>query len=441
MTRFCFPSFHMAYRRSVITRASLLSRWYRPSVSHVVLRGDGDDRDEPDMPFQSRTTNVYIEQQAQIHNISRRNQASALLFSWQGCNSVFSLPAGVGHQPLFGRYMSTSVGEGADSLNYIKDVTEVLTDKTMDVVTSQAPIANEVAVATADSAIPVAALQYLIDGVHSITGLNWWAAIALTTILIRAATLPILINQLKANSKLALIRPKLEEIRQEMKATGMDPIAVAAGQKRMNALFKEQGVSMFSPMKGIIIQGPILISFFFAISNMVEKVPSFKVGGAFWFTDLTTPDAMYALPVLAALSFLVVVECNMQDGLEGNSSAGLIKNLSRGLALLSIPLTASFPQALFCYWITSNLFSLTYGSALKVPAVRKFLALPDPTVPASTEALQVPALNQSNAVRTKPTPLPLNQSKTNPGTSSHTVLQQRIRNLEKQVKGRKKNKR
>ncbi|KAK8969965.1 hypothetical protein KSP40_PGU008262 [Platanthera guangdongensis] len=32
------------------------------------------------------------------------------------------------------------------------------------------------------------------------------------------------------------------------------------------------------------------------ISNMVEKVPSFRGGGAYWFIYLTTPDTMYILP-------------------------------------------------------------------------------------------------------------------------------------------------
>lgn len=41
---------------------------------------------------------------------------------------------------------------------------------------------------------------------------------------------------------------------------------------------------------------------------MVEKVPSFKVGGAYWFTDLTTPDPSYALPILTGLTFLATVE-------------------------------------------------------------------------------------------------------------------------------------
>lgn len=41
---------------------------------------------------------------------------------------------------------------------------------------------------------------------------------------------------------------------------------------------------------------------------MVEKVPSFKTGGALWFTDLTSADSFYILPVLTAVSFLLTVE-------------------------------------------------------------------------------------------------------------------------------------
>lgn len=44
---------------------------------------------------------------------------------------------------------------------------------------------------------------------------------------------------------------------------------------------------------------------------MVDKVPSFKEGGAFWFTDLTTPDTFYVLPVLTALTFWITVEVSV----------------------------------------------------------------------------------------------------------------------------------
>ncbi|RID49710.1 hypothetical protein BRARA_H00490 [Brassica rapa] len=78
------------------------------------------------------------------------------------------------------------------------------------------------------------------------------------------------------------------------------------------------GVTSFTPLKGLIIQGPIFISFFFAIRNMAEKVPSFKTGGTLWFTDLTTADTTYILPLLTAITFIIMVESNMQEGMEGN---------------------------------------------------------------------------------------------------------------------------
>lgn len=47
------------------------------------------------------------------------------------------------------------------------------------------------------------------------------------------------------------------------------------------------------------------------IRNMVDAVPSLKTGGPLWFTDLTTPDDMYILPVLTALTFWITVEVKL----------------------------------------------------------------------------------------------------------------------------------
>ncbi|GAB4831610.1 hypothetical protein Ancab_005622, partial [Ancistrocladus abbreviatus] len=266
----------MAHRRSVTVRAAMLMRWYRPSLSHIVHCNDSDDARPSPSPSQHQwVMNNFIHQKAHNQTIVHVNGRTGAFFGWSRFGSSLSLVRGVG--PSFCRYFSSAIGEGSDKVDYISDVAEVLTEKNVEAATSHAPVVNEVAVSASDSAFPVAALQYLIDAMHSFTGLNWWAAIAITTILIRGATLPLLINQLKATSKLNLIRPQLEEIKQGARI-------------------------------GLLIYGPVFISFFFAISNIVEKVPSFKVGGAFRFTDLTAPDATYIFPVLASLSFLITVE-------------------------------------------------------------------------------------------------------------------------------------
>ncbi|KAJ6714348.1 MITOCHONDRIAL INNER MEMBRANE PROTEIN OXA1-RELATED [Salix viminalis] len=434
----------MAYVRSLSTRANIVRRRYNASFSFILHNDDHKRNSIEEGPSSKVVSNLF--QQRAFGSSSKRFDNSSAVFGFfhnRRCLDLSLLPStGVS----FCRDMST-IGEGSENIELINDVADVLTDSTIEAVSSQAPVVNEVAIAAADSYIPVAALQHVIDAVHSVTGFNWWASIIVTTLLIRGATVPLLVNQLKATTKLTLMRPHLEEIKQKMEDKAMDPMAMAEGQKQMKKLFKEYGVSPLTPLKGLFIQGPIFVSFFLAISNMTEKVPSFKSGGAYWFYDLTTPDSLYILPILTGLTFWITVESNMQEGLEGNPIAGTMKKVSRVFALASVPLTMGFPNAIFCYWITSNVFSLFYGLALKSPGVKKFLGVPEiPAAPASTAPPSsfnlLEALKQHVAARQETaSPLPSEPS-SKPGVqriSPASVLSQRLRSLEKQVKGRKKN--
>ncbi|XP_047338684.1 mitochondrial inner membrane protein OXA1 [Impatiens glandulifera] len=422
----------MAYKRSLTERARLLYKQrFCPSFSYI---HHNDDRKQ-------QTHNNY----RSFHSFLHQNQSIGNTLT----NSQIFSPSMV-----FGRHMSTVMGEGGNKIEYMTDMADILVDKTTETVAVVTPLANEVAIAAADSAFPVAALQHLIDAVHTFTGFNWWASIALTTVLIRGATIPLLINQLKCTTKLSLLRPRLEEIKQEMQDRSMDPKAVSEGQQQMQALFREYGVTPFSPLKGMLFQGPIFISFFFAISNMVEKVPSFKTGGLHWFTDLTTTDPMYILPVLTALTFLITVESNMQEGMEGNPTAKTMKNVSRAFAVLTVPFTMSFPKGIFFYWVTSNIFSLLYGLVIKTPKVKKLLGIPIiPVAPPSIasekpalpffETLKKYAAAQKYAVEEKARLSSLPNEASRPIVDhkmQSAVLSQKIKSLEKQVKGKKKNK-
>lgn len=456
----------MAYRRSVATRAKFLYQQQRVTPAFSYYHKDDDDSKScPEPSFEnsrilpSFSQSRYVGSASGVNSfIGSRNPYRDRRF----CASGLMIP--MSHGSSLTRNMSTDIGGGADKIDYMTDVAEVLADKAVEAVVSQAPAVNEVAIAAADCYLPVKALMYLMDYIHIFTGLEWWASIVATSIIIRLFTLPFMINQLKATSKLTLLRPKLEEIKEEMQNKGMEPAAVADGQKRMQELMGEYGVTPFTPLKGLLIQGPIFVSFFMAIRNMAENVPSLKTGGAFWFTDLTTPDAMFILPVLTALTFWITVELNAQEGLEGNPAGKTIKNVSRGFAALTIPLTASFPKAIFCYWITSNLFSLSYGLVIKNHAVKKALGVP--IIPVSRPTEQKPALPffetlkkyaaaqqhiaakqhaaKQNAAESQQSALsspPVEESRpTSQRVSASSVLSQRIRSLEKEVKGRKKNK-
>ncbi|XP_062205872.1 mitochondrial inner membrane protein OXA1-like [Phragmites australis] len=299
-----------------------------------------------------------------------------------------------------------------------------------------APFPGEVAAAAADSFLPVAALQHFIDAVHTFTGLNWWACIALTTVVIRSATIPLLVNQLKATTKLNAIKPEMEAIKDQMNS--MDPKSAQEGKDKMTALFRNHGVSPFTPLKGLLIQGPIFMSFFFAVSNMVEKVPSLKGGGTLWFTDLTTPDSLYIFPVLTALTFLATVELNLQEGMEGNPMAGKMKNFSRGMAVMTVPFTMNFAKAIFCYWLTSNMFSLVYGIVIRRPAIRKLFNLPALVArPSPANKLSFNLFGGSKAIPAVESPVAImGTQQSTLGQPDAAALGYRVKNLEKKVKSR-----
>lgn len=417
----------MAYMRSLSSRSTILKRQYYPRFTYI-LHDDHHQKEK---------------NQEQL-NASAKPAITPTNYFPQ--RSFYTAPTAFGsllREPNHTHFA------GACLVRYMSTTTTTSAAENIDVVMDMAaPAVNEVAIAAADSFLPVAVLQHAIDAVHNFTGFNWWASIVVTTLLIRSFTLPLLINQLKATSKLSIVRPHLEEVKQRVERQGMDPTAVSEGQKEMKKLFKEHGVSPFTPLKGLFIQAPVFISFFLAITNMAEKVPSFKSGGAFWFVDLTTADDLYIFPVLTALTFLITVESNTQEGMEGNPAAGTMKNVSRALAAASVPLTMSFPKAIFCYWITSNLFSLTYGLVLKAPGVKEFLGVPKvPVAPRTTAAKSssfdlFSAIKQLSTARKEPTPsLPIEPPKLfEHKKSSSSVITKRIRSLEKEVKGRKKNK-
>ncbi|KAF8026980.1 hypothetical protein BT93_E0028 [Corymbia citriodora subsp. variegata] len=382
----------MACRRGLSTTGTLIARRLRPSFFHI----HRDNRDEPICCSPERD---YSSRSTSINSLPRASSGSRNLLHPQSMvrwGLLFMPPPGISSSLC--RYVSNA--SGGDSSFKIDDlVREAAPEKVMDVVTSQSSAMSEVALAAADSSYPVAGIEYLIGAVHSFTGLNWWASIALTTVLIRGATVPLQINQMRSTAKLSLMRPRVEELNRTLRETANAPDAASKYLQSFISLFKEYGVSPFTPLKGLLIRGPIFISFFFAIRNMAEKIPSFQTGGTLWFVNLATPDSLYILPILTALTFWIAVEFHLEEGLHGTSVAGNLKKFFRVFTVLSIPVMMCFPKAMFGYWLASNIFSLTFGLVVQQPGVKKLLKVPEILVSpasASQQSSQTPGSREKD---------------------------------------------
>lgn len=163
----------MAFRRSVTSRAKILYQQQRVAVpfSHI----DRENSDRESLPRHSPNCKGggipdYLRQRRSLG-------AGDNVGSFCGSRNMFqdrryAIPAAFA--PVFVRNMSTfGEGPGADKIEIMTDVAEVLGEKVGEVAAQVAPVANEVAIAAADSFLPVAALQHLIDYVHTFTGLEW----------------------------------------------------------------------------------------------------------------------------------------------------------------------------------------------------------------------------------------------------------------------------
>ena len=261
-----------------------------------------------------------------------------------------------------------------------------------------AHVGGEVAAIAGDSWYTTSALMYAIEYFHVAQGMEWWAAIVATTVAMRVVALPLTVMQQKNAARMHLAKPEIEAINKLAQTHSQDKEALERYQGEIWKIWQKYDcnpVKMFAPL---LVQAPVFISFFIAIQRMSAGVPSFATGGELWFADLSAADATYALPLLSSLTFLASVETTPPNGANPNAAPGMKWGM-RALAAAMVPLTASFPQGVFVYWVTTNCFSLAQAMALRVPILKTLAGIPD--VPVVVAAAAQPTAGGARKIAEK----------------------------------------
>ncbi|KAI7873221.1 60Kd inner membrane protein-domain-containing protein [Mucor mucedo] len=225
---------------------------------------------------------------------------------------------------------------------------------------------------------PVGGLEAMFEYIHVASGLPWWGTIALATVAVRVALLPLMIKIQRNNAKLMNINPDVNRIMENLKSAQAQGDSLATGKytQEIQTLFKKNDCHPMKSMGLPLIQMPVMISFFMAIRGMAElPVPGLTDEGILWFTNLAEKDPYYILPVVSAAGVMLVLEAGTEAGAANPQSKGM-KNVFRALTLVMVPFTAWMPSGVFVYWVTSNFFSIGQILALKNPAVRSVLNIP-----------------------------------------------------------------
>lgn len=193
---------------------------------------------------------------------------------------------------------------------------------------------------------PVGGLEAMLEAIHVYSGLPWWGSIALATITVRLALLPLMVKIQRNNARLMNINPDVTRIMDNLKSAQAqgDSLSVGKYTKELQTLFQKNECHPMKSMGLPLIQMPVMISFFMAIRGMAEvPVPGLHDQGLYWFTDLASKDPYYILPVISAATMMTVLEAGTEAGAANPQSKGM-KNFFRGLSVVMIPFTAWMPS-------------------------------------------------------------------------------------------------
>ena len=221
-----------------------------------------------------------------------------------------------------------------------------------------------------ESAFPIGTLGQI--GLILLTILGWIAslvknygvAIILFSGLITSSMAPITLTGFKSMRKMQELKPKVDRLMNQYKD---DP---KRANQEVFALYREHRVSPMSGCLPMMLQIPIFMAMFNAISHFIElRGKSFL-----WIRDLSLPDRLahlpFSMPILGPdLNLLPIIMAGAMY-LQTKMSQGTVTvdKSNPSSAMFSSPLMSvmfgvmfyHFPAGLVLYWLTNSLVSLAW---------------------------------------------------------------------------------
>ncbi|PLR83350.1 OxaA precursor [Bacillus canaveralius] len=211
-------------------------------------------------------------------------------------------------------------------------------------------------------------LSMLIVKMAEFAGGSYGMSIILVTLIIRLAILPLMIKQTRSSKAMQALQPEMQKLRE--KYSSKDQKTQQKLQQETMALFQAHGVNPLAGCFPLVIQMPILIGFYHAISRTREIAEH----NFLWF-DLGAPDPYYILPLVAGVTTFIQQKI-MMAGTEGqNPQMAMMLWI---MPVMIIVFAINFPAALSLYWVVGNIFMIVQTYFIKGPDLKK--------VPATSKA-------------------------------------------------------
>lgn len=205
---------------------------------------------------------------------------------------------------------------------------------------------------------------WTIKSLHNTLGLNYGIVLIVIAVMMRFITGPLTKKSYESSAKMKVVAPLQKKIQEKHKN---DPQKL---QQEMGKLWKEHGVNPVSGCLPMLVQWPILMSFFIVFRSTIE----FRGASFFgWITDLSQPDYLFALPfeiplyggAVAILPILMGISMFLTMRITMASTDDTQKTFMYFMNGFFILIFNSFPSGLTLYYTIFNFLSYQQQISIK----------------------------------------------------------------------------
>ena len=181
-----------------------------------------------------------------------------------------------------------------------------------------------------------------ITAFHAWTG-NYGLAIILLTVFVRVVLLPLTWSGARSMAHMQALGPEIEELRKRYKN---DPQKLNQAQVE---LWRQHKVNPLSGCLSVIVEFPIVIALF----QVLRDYQYTGAAGFLWVPNLSLPDPLHILPVLAAAATYWQARISTPPSTGGNETMTLV-SLAMGPAMM-LYFTWKYSAGLGLYWTVSTI--------------------------------------------------------------------------------------
>jgi len=177
---------------------------------------------------------------------------------------------------------------------------------------------------------------------------NWGFAIILLTVAVKLALYPLTLQSTKQMDAMQKLQPKMEALQKKLKD---QPEKL---QKETMELYKNEGVNPLGGCLPMLLQIPVFLALFFALTSKEFKLILAEAGSKaqiLWIANLAKPDPTYVLVFLIAVS-TYWSSLTMPGAAKQQKS--MLYFMPAFIAFVSVP----FPAGVQLYWAVQNLLTV-----------------------------------------------------------------------------------